>query len=35
MAILDITFSILAILSIRGAEILSFLMIAKGLISLF
>jgi len=35
MAILDLSFSIFAILSIRGVEVLSFLMVAKGLISLF
>jgi len=35
MAILDITLSLFAILSISGAEILSFLIILKGIISLF
>jgi len=35
MAILDLSFSTFAILSIRGVEVLSFLMVAKGLISLF
>jgi len=35
MAILDITLSLFAILSIDGAEVLSFLIIFKGIISLF
>jgi hypothetical protein len=35
LSILDLSFSLLAILSIRGIEILAFLLIAKGLISLF